>query len=261
MKRIKASIQGFLKYKCLLKELVGRDFKLKYRRSFLGYAWSLLNPLCTMLVMTAIFSNFFRFSIENYPIYFLLGQLMFGFFSESTSSALTSVFDNAELMRKVYVPKYLFPVAKVSFSFVNMLCSLGAVAIVMIIERVWVSKTIILLPVLFFYAYGISLGVGLILASVAVYFRDLIHLYSVFLTAIMYLTAIFYPVEILPNWVFKMIQFNPVYHLVVYFREIVLYGTWPTLQQNVVCIAFAGFFMITGLVVFKKNQKNFMLYV
>ncbi len=259
--KLKNSLKNFLSYRCLLKELVGRDFKLKYRRSMLGYAWSLLNPLCTMLVMNAVFSSFFKYSIENYPVYFLLGQVMWGFYSDATNMAMTSIFGNAELIKKVYVPKYMFPLSKTCFGVVNMVCSLGAVLIVMIAQRVWLSETIILLPVLFFYAFLIAFGMGLILSVVAVYFRDLLHLYGVLLTAQMYLTPLFYPVDILPAGVFRIVQLNPVYHLVTYFREIALYGVWPTIQENLLCLGFGIVLTLVGIIVFKKHQKNFILYI
>lgn len=256
-----ARLKSFYKYRVLLKELVGRDFKLKYRRSVLGYAWSLLNPLFTMLVMTAVFSNLFRFSIENYPVYFLLGQVIWNFYSEATNSAMTSVFGNAELIKKVYVPKYMFPMSKVCFAFVNMICSLGAVIIVMIIEKVWVTWTIVLVPLLFLYSFLIAFGIGLILSVVAVYFRDLLHLYGVIMTAQMYLTPLFYPVDVLPEWVFRIVQFNPVFHLVSYFRDIVLYGVCPSLEENIICLLFGIVLSLFGIVVFKYNQKKFVLYI
>lgn len=256
-----ASLQNFLKYKVLLKELVGRDFKLKYRRSVLGYAWSLLNPLFTMLVMTAVFSNMFRYSIDNYAIYFLLGQVIWAFYSEATNAAMTSVFTNAELIKKVYVPRYVFPLSKTCFSFVNFICSLGAVIIVMFLQKAWPTETIILLPLLFLYAFLIAFGMGMILSVVAVYFRDIMHLYGVLLTAQMYLTPIFYPVDMLPKEIMGIVQCNPVYHLVTYFRNIALYGVWPTLQENMICLAFGVVLSVIGLLVFKKHQKNFILYM
>lgn len=259
--RMKGIITNFMNYRCLLRELVSRDFKLKYRRSMLGYLWSLLNPLFTMLIMTAVFSNVFRFSIENYPVYYLLGSTIYAFYSEATNSAMTAIFGNAELIKKVYVPKYIFPLAKTSFSFVNMLCSLGAVIVVMLISGVLPTKTIILVPVLFFYTFLISLGVGLLLSVATVYFRDLLHLYGVLLTAQMYLTPIFYPVDILPEGVLAIVKCNPLYYLVNYFREIVLYGVWPTLEENLICLGFGVLFVLIGIVVFKKHQKNFILYI
>lgn len=258
---MKEKIMIFNKYKCLLRELVGRDFKLKYRRSVLGYAWSLLNPLLMMLVLTAVFSQLFKYNIEKFAVYLIMGQTVFNFYSEATTTAMSSIYGNAELIKKVYVPKYMFPLAKICFSFVNMICSLGAVIIVMLIQKVALHITLILLPVLFVYMFMIALGIGLLLSVVAVYFRDLTHLYGVFITAQMYLTPLFYPVEVLPPWVYRVVCFNPTYHLVEFFRNIALYGKWPSLQDHLICLAFSFAFVLIGLVVFKKKQKNFILYI
>ncbi len=258
---MKDRIAIFNKYRCLLRELVGRDFKLKYRRSVLGYAWSLLNPLLMMLVLTAVFSQLFKYNIEKFAVYLIMGQTVFNFYSEATTTAMTSVYANADLIKKVYVPKYMFPLSKVCFAFVNMLCSLGAVIIVMAIQKVPPHITLVLLPVLFIYMFLIALGIGMLLSVVAVYFRDLTHLYGVFITAQMYLTPLFYPVEVLPLWVYRIVFLNPTYHLVEFFRNIALYGEWPTITEHLICLGFGVVFMALGLLVFKQKQKNFILYI
>ena len=144
---LRAYFEKFYKYRHLLKELVSRDIKIKYRRSVLGVAWSVLNPLLMMLVITAVFSTIFKFQVENFPVYYLTGSLIFGFVTEATNNSMTSIIDNAPLIKKVYIPKYIFPLEKVSFAFVNALYSLIAVFIIMIILRVQVSWTIIMLPI------------------------------------------------------------------------------------------------------------------
>lgn len=258
---IKATYENFMKYRCLLRELVSRDFKLKYRRSVLGYAWSLLNPLLMMLVLTAVFSQVFRYNIDSYPVYLILGQTIFNFYSEATGSAMTSIYGSGGLIKKVYVPKYMFPLSKVCFSFVNMLCSMLAVLIVMAVQGVWLQWTVIFVPLVFFYTFLISIGVGMILAVGAVYFRDLSHLYGVFVTALMYFTPLFYPAEILPDLVWKIDQFNPMLHVVMYFRNIMLYGVCPSLKDNVICLGFGVVFCLIGAILMKKHQKNFILYI
>lgn len=256
-----AKLNNFFRYRGLLFELVNRDFKLQYRRSILGYVWSMLKPIMMMLVLTAVFSNVFRFSIDKFPVYLILGQTIFNFYQDATMYAMTSICFSGALTKKVYVPKYMFPLSKVCFAFVNMLCSLTAVVAIIIIYRVPLSWTMILTPLLFLYAFMIALGVALILSVLTVYFRDVIHLYGVFIMLQMYMTPLFYPVDILPESVYNIVQFNPVYHLVIYFRNIILYQTWPSLHDNMMCIMFSVLLVGLGLVLMKKNQDSFILYI
>lgn len=248
-------------YKNLLFELVSRDFKLQYRRSFLGYVWSLLKPLLMMLVLTAVFSHFFRYSIEKFPVYLILGQTIFNFYSDATTKAMTSICYSGALLKKVYVPKYIFPMSSVCFAFVNMSCSMFSVILVMIIYKVPISITMILIPLLFCYAFFIALGVGIILSVMAVFFRDIMHLYSVFIMAQMYLTPLFYPASALPDNVLKVVKLNPTYHLVEYFRDIMLYQTWPSLQENLICMLYSVILVGAGLFLMKKYQHKFVLYI
>lgn len=255
------SIQNFIKYRALLGELVSRDLKVKYRRSVLGYLWSLLNPLLMMIVISAVFSYIFRNNIANFPIYLLTGQIMFNFFSEATNFAMKSISGGGTLIKKVYVPKYIFPLAKVLSSFVNLLFSLLAIIIVLIITKTPITPAIFLFPLALAYILLFAIGIGLILSVLAVYFGDIVHLYSVVLTAWMYFTPIFYPIEILPKLPMFLMQFNPLYHFISYFRTIVLYGNIPTLTSNIVCLSFGLVSIAIGLFVFYKSQDNFILYI
>lgn len=254
-------VSTFLRYKWLLYELVIRDLKIKYRRSVLGYLWSLLNPLLMMIVLTVVFSTLFRFDIPNYPVYLLSGQLIYSFFSESTNMAMSSILNSASLIKKVYIPKYIFPVSRVLSSFVTLIFSLLAMLIVMLVTQVKFTWVILLFPIPLFYILLFSIGMGLILSVLAVYFRDTIHLYGVLLSAWMYLTPIMYPFSMVPDYVKKFILLNPMYYFVEIFRQIVLYGEVPSIEMHLICIAFALLTIIVGLVIFYKNQKNFILHV
>ncbi|MDY6232686.1 ABC transporter permease, partial [Peptostreptococcus porci] len=128
-------IQNFIKFQPLLRELVSRDIKIKYRRSVLGVLWTLLNPLCMMIVLSLVFSNIFKFRVENFPLYLLSGQIIFNFFSDATTSAMSAVINNAALIKKVYMPKYLFVISRVFSSFINLLASFTALLVVMIATR------------------------------------------------------------------------------------------------------------------------------
>ena len=190
-------VQNFLKFRPLLKELVTRDIKTKYRRSILGVLCTLLNPLLMMLVLSVVFSYIFKFQVENYPLYILSGQVVFNFFSESTSSAMSSIIQNAPLIKKVYIPKYLFTLSRVASSIVNVMASFCALIVVMIFSDVELNFTVLLLIVPMAILIVLSTGVGLLLATIAVKFRDIIHLYGVLITALTYLTPVIYPISIL----------------------------------------------------------------
>lgn len=179
---ILSKLNRFFAFNELLKQLIIRDIKLKYRRSYLGYFWSILSPLMMMTVLVLVFSNLFsRFDIQNYPLYLISGQVLFGFMNESTNLAVSSITGNSALLKKTYVPKYIFTLSKVGSSLVNLLFSLGALLIVMIITQSPFSWNLLFFPFLLLQLFCFCLGVGLFLASFSVFFRDIQYLWTVFL--------------------------------------------------------------------------------
>lgn len=165
MDQMRGRLERLYGFRHLLKQLVLKDIKLKYRRSFLGYLWSVLNPLLVMLVMLLVFSHMFRSDIENFPAYLIIGQTLFNFMSEATNQAIFSITGNAALLKKVYVPKYIFTLSKVTSSLVNLLFAMGAMAIVLIASRVRFSPAMLFIPVILTQLYVFSLGLGLFLAQ------------------------------------------------------------------------------------------------
>ena len=213
------------------------------------------------LVINAVFSNLFKFKIEYFIVYYLTGSLIFNFMTEATSASLTSVLGAASLIKKVYIPKYIFPLEKCLFAFVNMLFSSVAVIIVILIKRMPVHWTALLFFFPMICVLIFSLGMSLILSSVNVFFRDVGHLYSVFTVAWMYLTPIIYPKDILPEFILNIMNLNPMFYYVEYFREVVMYGTVPNLAAHLMCIIYAFLFLALGLIIFKKQQDRFILYI
>lgn len=258
---MKAYFETFKKYRYLLEDLVVKDFKLKYRRSVLGFLWSILNPLLMMLVITAVFSNMFESDIEYFSVYYLCGYVIFNFVVEATNGALASIVQAGYLIKKVYIPKYIFPLEKASFALVNVLFSLVAVILVIGITQMPIHPTIFLIPIPIFYAFIFSIGLGLILASINTFFRDAGHLYSVWTTAWMYLTPLFYPLNIIPSNIQNIIYCNPLFYYVDYLRQLVMDGTLPNSETNLICIGFSSAFLIIGLLIFKKSQDKFILYI
>ena len=259
---LKYRIKTFLKYQDLIQELVSRDLKLKYRRSFLGYVWSILNPLMIMIVMTIVFSNLLGKNIENYPVYLFTGRLLFDFMKNSTNNAMRSVTGNAALQRKVYVPKYIFTFAKVTSCMLDLVFSLGALLIVMVATGAPFYWQILLSPLVIIQLYIFCCGLGFFLAQLNVFFRDIQHIYAAVLTAWQYLTPIIYEITKLPDPMpFLIKAFNPMYYYVAQFRDLVYYGQFPgpRIFWGGWLIAFIMLFV--GIWSFQRSKDKFILYI
>lgn len=251
--------ENFKKFRPLLYELVARDVKIKYRKSVLGVLWTLLNPLLMMLILSIVFSNLFRFDVENYSLYLLAGQILFNFFNESTTGAMTAILGNSALIKKVYIPKYLFVVSRIASSSINILSSFCALILVMLFTRTELHFSMFLVVIPLAYLIIFSLGVGLVLAAITVKFRDVMHLYTVFLTGLMYLTPIIYPISMLPEWVKKIVNLNPLTGILNIFRNVVIYNTIPTVGEFIICLVVVCLTLVLGLWVFYKQQDEFIL--
>ncbi len=261
-------IKTFMRYRYLLMNFIERDIKVKYRRSVLGLLWSVLNPLLMMAVISTVFSTVMRISVANFHLYYLTAAVVYNFISEATNGAMTSVFTSGAIMKKVYIPKYIFPLEKVLFSFVNMLFSLIAVLIVIIITMVVnpgsvsFSWTMLLFPIPLIMALIFSFGLGLLLAAATVFFRDIMHLYGVFLTAWMYATPIIWDMASMQNpLILTIMKFNPMYYYVTFFRDVMIYNRVPSIPFMLAGLACAVVMLLIGLAVFKKKQDMFVLYM
>ena len=260
---------GFWCYRYLLWNLVSRDFKLKYRRSVLGVVWSVLNPLLMCLVYWAVFSSLMDMrgsGIDNFAVFLMCGQLLFNFFNEATSTGMSSVLGAAPLLKKVYIPKYIFPLEKCCFAMVNCVFSFVALLLVMIFTGASFHLTLIeavypLVTLLFF-----SLGVGLLLAAATVFFRDIMHIWSVFITALLYFSAIFYdPTQMTFSIggfnMQQIIKLNPMYWYITGFRRTVMWGIPLDFNMFAVCGCCAVLSMLVGVWVFRKTQDRFVLHI
>jgi len=254
-------ILNFNKYKYLLSELVKRDIKIKYRRSVLGIFWSFLQPLLSMIVLTIVFSTLFGGRIENYPVYLLSGRLVYEFYSGGSKTAMNSIKSNAAIIKKVYVPKYMYTLGSVLSSFVTFGISLIVLIVVMIATQanftLYIALAVIPLILLFMF----TLGAGLLLATVSVFFRDMEHLYGIFLTLLMYGSAIFYPIEIIPDNYRFLFELNPLFVIITLFRDSFYYGTMFPLKPLLYATFTSVIILITGIYFFYRYQDKFILYI
>lgn len=214
-----------------------------------------------MLVQYFVFSNFFGFDIENYPVYLLIGIVMFNYMAEATSQAMGSIVENASLINKVYVPKYIYPISRILSSGVNCLFSVIALYVVVIIMGLKITYKHIFILLGFAFIIIFITGVSLLLSAIMVYFRDTQFLYSVFITLWTYLTPVFYADTILTDKMLAFIKFNPMYHFIRYVRTIILYDTIPDIRATFFCFIFAVVPLGIGIFVFRKLENNFILYI
>lgn len=260
----------FEKDKYILRQLVTKDFKIKYRRSVLGVAWSVLNPLLMMVVMSIVFSTIFgqsrngSITPEMYPLYLIVGNITFSVMSESTNQALMSIIAASSLLKKVKVHRWVFPVQKVLFSLVNFAFSLVAVALVMLWFHVLPTWHLILLPVCLFLLMCFCMGLGMMLSALAVFFRDVMHLWTVVITAWMYLTPIFWTTDYISqmaNWIQVLVVVNPMYNYLQFMRDIFLFNTVPSALTFGLCVVWAVVALVIGYTVFHKTEHKFILYI
>lgn len=249
------------RYDFLIKQLVARDFKTKYKRSVLGYLWSFLNPLLTMAVQYIVFSTIFRSGIKNFPVYLLSGIIMFSFFQEAVGQGLIAIVANASLITKVYMPKYIYPVTKVISCSINLFISVIPLLIVTVLTGAPITKAIILLPYALICLLVFCIGMSMLLSTAMVFFRDTQYLWGIISLAWMYATPLFYPADIIPSQ-FRFIQtLNPIFHYVRFVRTILIDGVSPEPKAYLICGASALLMCLIGGVIFKKYQDKFVLYV
>lgn len=249
------------KYRFLIRQLVARDFKTKYKRSVLGIFWSFLNPLLTMLVQYVVFSTIFKNDVPNFAAYLIIGTVMFNFFGEACGMTLTSILGNASLITKVYIPKYIYPLTRTMSSAVNLSISLLPLLIVCLATGVTFHKSAALALYFLVCLIIFSLGLGMLLATSMVFFRDTQFLWSVLNMMWMYATPIFYPETILPDNLKIVLQVNPLYHFLKSARTCILDGRSPEPAVYFRCLMIALGMLLLGAFVFYRKQDKFVLYL
>ncbi|MBE5943633.1 MAG: ABC transporter permease [Lachnospiraceae bacterium] len=258
---MKSKIEEFGQYSNLFVELVRKGIKLKYRRSYLGVFWSMLEPLLTMVVLTVVFGTLLGYDEKEFPVYILAGRLMYSLFSQSTTNALKSIRQNEGMIKKVYVPKYLYPLSGIAFNYVLFLISLVVLFVVSLVLGVVPTARIFLAIVPLIILFALSVGVGLILATLGVFFRDLEYLWNIGLMMIMYTSAIFYyPENILNSSVSWILEYNPLFCIISNFRSCVFGESMDGGMLLYSCV-FSLIALVVGTIIFDRNQDKFILYV
>jgi len=245
------------KYRYLLGQLIRRDILTRYKRSFLGVAWTMLNPLGTMLILTFVFSNFFKSAIPHYPVYILSGLLVWNFFSQGTNAAISGLVWGGNLLKRIYIPSTVFSVSAIGTALVNLLISLLPLVIVMLVNGAQFYWSMLFLPVSILLLTAFTLGLGLFISSLAVYFPDVAEMYQVLLTAWMYLTPIIYPESLISAEALPYFKINPMYWMVKMFRLPIFEGRIPYWQEILPALAWAVGMLVLGWIYFTSKSEEY----
>ncbi|WP_035796992.1 ABC transporter permease [Butyrivibrio sp. MB2005] len=254
-------MEDIKQYWFVIRELTGREIKRKYARSYLGILWSVLSPLLYMLVMTLVFSTMFKRKIQNFPLYYLSGYLFYNMFCQVSQSVMTVLVDNRNLLLRVKVPKNVFVLSRCYTALVNFGFSLLAFFPLLFLSGVKPSITMLLFPIDIILCMLFGLGVGYMLSIVYVFFADVKYLYTVFLTMLMYLSAIFYPIEQVPTAMQVVIYNNPVYDFMLFARDCMVYNTFPSadIWARIIIWGIASYLL--GYLIFLRRENEVMQHI
>jgi len=249
------------RYRDLVLALVARELKVRYRRSAIGFTWTMLQPLLMMLVLQVVFSELFRFKLENYPVYAMAGILFWNFFSQSVVASMNSLRGNALLLKKVPVPKAVFPIATVASGVINLIFALVPLLLILVITGHPLTPALLFLPVAILLAALFTLGAGLLLSPLSIFFNDIVEMITVILSVLMYLTPIFYPKEIVPQKMRWIVRFNPLRSILEVFRDPIYYGKVPPLSHLTVSCLIVLVALGAGAWAFRKSSDRIPFYI
>lgn len=254
-------LEKMKRYRFLFEELVKRDFKKKYKRTILGMLWSVLAPLLNVLVLMLVFVNFFGRNQDHFIIYIFCGTMVMSFYTETTQGCMRALMANASIFTKINVPKYLFLLSKAFQAFINFLLTLVVFFAFCVGDGITFGWHMFAMLYPMLWLLILSFGVGMILSAMYVFFRDVEYLYSIFLTLLNYVSAIFYPTTMLPEqWRF-LFYCNPVFVYIDYFRTVFIDSEIPSLLIHVLCAAYALVLLGIGCLIYKKCNHEFLYYV
>lgn len=243
--------------KFLLEEIVKKNFAAKYKGSILGILWSILKPLLIMILLTIIFSTAFGFKISNYPVYYLSGKCIFDFFSASTTVSLMAIKNNENILKRTAPPAHIFILGGIISEFINFLITLVILIFVMIVTHAhfyFFTMPLSIIPIIF--CMMMIVGLGYLLSILCVYYTDIQHLWGVITMMLMYASAIFYPMDIIPDPYHKYLLLNPLYWIISQFRDLIMYGTFPDALNLINTCLFSIIVLIFGIIIYKKYGKN-----
>lgn len=249
-------LRELLRYRNLLFQTVRRNIVVRYKRSVLGIAWTMLAPLGTTLILTFVFSNVFG-GVAQYAPYVLSGLICWSFFSSTTSNSMTNLLWGEGLLKRIYIPRTVFAVAAIGTGLINMAFGLVPLLFVMLLSGMVPKVSILLVPIPALFLAMFSLGVGLLLSTFAIYFADIVQMYGIVLTAWMYGSPVIWQINMIPEKYMWVIKLNPMYYLITLFRQPIYYGVVPTLQEFLAAGGIAFVTLLVGWWIFTQKADEF----
>jgi lipopolysaccharide transport system permease protein len=244
-------------YRELIKNLVISDLKVKYQSSFLGFAWSMLNPLLMMMVLYFVFKNIFRFQEEHFDLYLLIGIISWRFLVNGTMTAMNSITGKSSLVTKIYIPREILTFSMTMSAFISSILEFSVLIPLLFILGAPFSLTILLFPLIHILYFLIVYGISLALASLYVYFRDLNQIWDLILQIGFYAAPIIYPLSLVPEKYMFYYMLSPITRLMIMYRDVLLYGTVPHISDFIVVIFFGLICFAFGSLIFSKLSPRF----
>ena len=250
------SWQEVFTYREVVRNFVITNLKMRYKRSFLGFIWTLLNPLMMMAVTSVVFSMLFRHNLKNFALYIFSGLVPWGFISAAAINGSLAIVHNEGYIKKIYIPKLVFPVNVLTTEMVNTLLALMSLFLLGFFLHLKISIEILLLPYAFLTLFIFILGLSLVLSVMMVYFRDLNHIVQISFNAFFYLCPIIYPISFIPPKYQHFFDYNPFNYYITMFRDAIYYNRWsePRILYTSAIIALVS--LLIGYIVFKRGEKH-----
>jgi ABC-type polysaccharide/polyol phosphate export permease len=245
------------RYRDLVFFLVQRDITTRYKRSALGIAWTMLNPLGMMIILAIVFSEVFRITIEGYPAYVLSALIAWTFFSQTSSNTIATLVWGGDLLQRIYIPRSTFAISAIGTGLVNLILSMVPLVLVNLFIGIPLHATLLLSPLVMIFLAMFSLGIGLLISTIGIYFADVVEMYQIVLSAWFYITPIIYPLDVLPQNIQVWLRFNPTVHLINLFRDLVFVGTIPPIQNWLLCLLISSTTLLLGWLVFTGKADEF----
>lgn len=252
------SLKELYEYREMIYSLVRKDLRTRYKGSVLGFFWTFLNPLLQLIVYSIAFSYIMRVQMDNYYMYMFVGLLPWIFFCTSVQGGAMSVMSGSDLIKKIYFPRLVLPIATVTGAFVNMLFSMVVMFAALFVSGIGVSKYIFYMPILLLLLYSLGLGLAFIFSACNVYLRDLEHILGIVTMSMFYVTPVIYPISMVPERFLHYFYLNPMVPMITAFQDILYYQKAPHMDTLLGVVGYAVAFMVIGFVVFQKLQRNFV---